>query len=355
MEFTEISSLRLAGLIAGALVIIFGLRGLRKVSSLGPAAILMLFSGVIVSLIATFPSIATILTDILQIGVYPGSRLLALSIVSIAMLAVLCFAFGATALKSKEQLDKLIRHVAIREFQEVTPNADIPSDAVIAIMPALNEADNLGGVLKKMPSEIDGVPVHAIVIDDGSRDDTANVAKSHGASVIHSPFQRGGGAAIRLGFEAAERLKARVAVNIDSDGQNDPQEMSGLVRPILKDEADVVIGSRILGSHEITVWWRHVGVKVFSTIYNVLMGKNITDISSGYRAIRADRLSEFRLYQDQYHTSEFLVMCAKLDLRISEAPIKFSRRTSGKSKKGNELLYGFRFARAMLFAWARPN
>jgi hypothetical protein len=85
------------------------------------------------------------------------------------------------------------------------------------------------------------------------------------------------------------------------------------------------------------------------------MGAKITDISSGYRAIRVDRIRDLRLYQDQYHTSEFLVMCAKQGLRIAEAPISFKRRTSGKSKKGNEILYGFRFARALFTAWLRAR
>ena len=182
-----------------------------------------------------------------------------------------------------------------------------------------------------------------------------DVAKEGGAAVICSPFRRGGGAAIRLGFDIADVVDAKIAVTIDADGQNDPQELPGLVTPIIDDKADVIIGSRIRGAHEITRWWRHVGVKLFSWIYNALMGVRITDISSGYRAIRVDCLPRLDLLQDQYHTSEFLVLCAKQGLRISEAPIHFRRRASGKSKKGNEFLYGLRFARALYTAWLRAK
>ncbi len=355
MDFQDFSTLRMLGVIAGILMALLGMMGLRRVTPRGPAALLIGIGGVLMGAVSVFPGVASILTDLLSIGAYPGSRLIALLIVAMLILWVAAAAFGAQTQKTKEQLDRLIRHVAINDFKAATPQASIPDGAIIAILPALNEENNIGAVLRKMPVEIDGVPVRALVVDDGSTDNTAKIARDAGAFVIRSPFQRGGGAAIRLGFEAAERFNARVAVNIDSDGQNDPQEMPGLVRPILNDDADVVIGSRILGSHEITHWWRHAGVKLFSTLYNVLMGKHITDISSGYRAVRADRLLDLRLYQDQYHTSEFLVMCAKLGYRIGEAPIRFSRRISGTSKKGNEFLYGLRFARALLTAWARNN
>lgn len=353
MEQIDFSAFRLVGLIAGFVIVAIGVRALRRVSAFGPGALFMIAGGAAVAATALFPGIATILTDVLQIGRYPGSRLLALLIIAVFVLGVAVMALLAQTAKGKEQLDRLIRHVAITDFVATRGDIDFARDTILAILPALNEEKNIAGVLARMPQTIEGRRVVSLVVDDGSTDATGAVAQANGAQVLRSPFQRGGGAAIRLGFEAAERAGAAVAVNIDADGQNDPQEMERLVRPILNQEADLVIGSRILGSHEITVWWRHVGVLLFSALYNFLLGQKITDISSGYRAIRVDKLRLLRLRQDQYHTSEFLVMCAKLNFRIAEAPIRFSRRVSGKSKKGNEVLYGLRFARALLTAWMR--
>ncbi|GAB4518823.1 MAG: hypothetical protein Kow00133_04170 [Amphiplicatus sp.] len=354
--FTDISNLRLAGLTLGAVSLWVSISRLRRAQTSNLAALMLGSGGAVVFLTSFFPGAVTVFSDFLTIGQYPGSRLIALLILASVTLWMAIAWLSGLAWKNKLQLDQLIRRIARNEFeQEYRSMRRDDAGCILCIIPALNEADNIGAVLDRMPKTLAGLPVVSLVVDDGSTDDTADVSRAHGALVVRSPFQRGGGAAIRLGFDVAELACARIAVNLDADGQNDPQEMSGLVKPILEDEADVVIGSRILGSHEITHWWRHVGVKLFSAIFNILMSTRITDISSGYRAIRVERLKDLRLYQDQYHTSEFLMMCAKLGLRIREAPIRFARRKSGKSKKGNELLYGFRFARALFTAWVRAR
>ncbi len=352
----DVSALRVFGILAGAALILIGMLALRRAQPSAPFFSTIVFGGAGVALVSIFPQLATVLNDVLSIGAYPGSRLIALLLVAILVLWVLFSFQEARLVRTKEQVDRLIRYSAVKELSQSTEVAGkIPSGAIMAVIPAFNEADNIGGVLKAFPKELFGAPVTPLIIDDGSTDGTREVAEAHGAVVLRSPFQRGGGAAIRLGFDAAEKFGARIAVNLDADGQNDPAEMAGLIEPIIKGEADVVIGSRILGSHEITHWWRHVGVKLFSALFNSLMGARITDISSGYRAIRVDKLAGLRLMQDQYHTSEFLMMCAKQGYRIKEAPIHFRRRTSGTSKKGNELLYGFRFARALLTTWLRAG
>ena len=352
----EISAFRLFGVLTGLILILVGVLALRRTRPSAAFISTIVFGGAGICIVALFPQLATVLNDVLSMGAYPGSRLIALLLVATVFLWMLHSFQAARLSKSSDQLDKLIRYNAIKEFS-LTPSVAerIPAGCILCILPALNEEKSIGGVLQAFPKSLFEIPVVALIIDDGSSDKTRSVAESYGALVLQSPFQRGGGAAIRLGFDAAKKFNARVAVNIDADGQNDPGEMAGLVEPILKARADVVIGSRMLGSHEITRWWRHVGVKVFGFIFNALMGARITDISSGYRAISVDKLNRLQLFQDQYHTSEFLVLCAKQGFQIAEAPICFKRRTSGKSKKGNEFLYGIRFARALLTAWLRAR
>lgn len=348
-----LSDLRLAGLLV-AIACLIGFGRLLRQSDANPAAVLSLGgTGIGLMVVAIFPGTAGVLTDLLSIGRFQGSRLLALAVVAVLVLWLAVIFLLARSRRTAEQLDRLIRHVAVDTLSP--EDRARAQDAIVAVIPAYNEADNVGHVLDRLLPEIDGQKVVAVVVDDGSDDGTAAVARRHGAIVIRNPFRRGGGAAIRAGFDAAIAVSADVAVTLDADGQNDPQEMPGLVRPILEDRADIVLGSRILGRHEITVWWRHVGVLLFSRLLNLLMGTRITDVSTGYRAVRVRALERLALRQDQYHTSEFLVLAAKARLRIAEAPIVFKRRLSGKSKKGNELLYGFRFAYVLLTSWLRTR
>src|SRR6056297_1272380 len=287
------SELRLVGL-AIALACLIGFGRLLRQSDANPVAVLGLGgSGVALTMVAIFPATAGVLTDLLSIGRFQGSRLLALAVVAVFVLWLAVIFLLARVRRTAEQLDRLIRHVAVDTL--APEDRRRAEGAILAVIPAYNEADNVGHVLDRLLPDIDGRRIVAVVVDDGSDDGTAAVARRHGAIVIRNPFRRGGGAAIRAGFDAAISVGADVAVTLDADGQNDPREMPGLVRPILADEADIVLGSRILGRHEITVWWRHVGVLLFSRLLNVLMGTRVTDVSTGYRAVRVRALERLAL------------------------------------------------------------
>lgn len=352
----ELSTFRLIGLLAGLALMLTGALALRRAQPGAAFVTMIILGGVAICTASLFPGLVSVLNDILSIGSYPGSRLIAIMLIALFVIWIIITYQQARLAAHKDQIDRLIRHGAVKEFSQSPGVAErIPQGCALCILPALDEEKNVANVLQSFPDALFGAPVVPLIVDDGSKDRTKEVAEECGAVVLQSPFQRGGGAAIRLGFDVAEKFGARIAVTLDADGQNDPREMKALIEPIVNDAADVVIGSRMLGSHEITHWWRHLGVQVFSFIFTTLMGARVTDISSGYRAIRVDKIAKLRLFQDQYHTSEFLIMCAKQGLRIAEAPIHFRRRASGKSKKGNEFLYGLRFARALFSAWLRAR
>src|SRR5947208_1557885 len=118
--------------------------------------------------------------------------------------------------------------------------------SVAVVMPAYNEARVIGNVISRIPSEIDGMTVLPIVVDDGSKDGTADVAGRSGAFVVRHLTNLGVGAATVTGLRAAQKLNANVIVTMDSDGQHNPEEISSLVRCLLEGPFDVVIGSRIL-------------------------------------------------------------------------------------------------------------
>jgi len=232
--------------------------------------------------------------------------------------------------------------------------AELPDGRrIVVISPALNEAENVGAVIHAMPSEVDGHVVVPIVIDDGSDDGTADVAREAGALVASLPIRRGGGLALRVGYDVALKLDADVVITIDADGQHQPEEIPILVKPILDGEADHVNGSRMIGDFERESLIRHLGVHFFSRVVTILTGQRVTDISSGYRATRADTLRSLLLEQDQFWTSEVTIEALRKHARVVEVPVTFLTRRGGESKKPKSLRYGWNFSKAIVKTWLR--
>ena len=232
--------------------------------------------------------------------------------------------------------------------------AELPDGRrIVVISPALNEAENVGAVIHAMPSEVDGHVVVPIVIDDASDDGTADVAREAGALVASLPIRRGGGLALRVGYDVALKLDADVVVTIDADGQHQPEEIPILVKPILDGEADHVTGSRMIGDFERESLIRHLGVHFFSRVVTILTGQRVTDISSGYRATRADTLRRLLLEQDQFWTSEVTIEALRKHARVVEVPVTFLTRRGGESKKPKSFRYGWNFSKAIVKTWLR--
>jgi glycosyltransferase involved in cell wall biosynthesis len=224
---------------------------------------------------------------------------------------------------------------------------------VLVLIPAYNEEENIGHVLEGMPKQVWGLETGVLVIDDGSRDQTTQVARDAGAWAIRSPANRGGGAALRAGFDIGGHLGSEIVVTMDGDGQHDPSQMERLVQPIAEDRLDFVIGSRLLGEREPDSVLRLMGIHFFNAVIRLLTTAKVTDCSNGYRALRLAVLDRLELRQDQYHTSELIIEAAKKGVRIGEVPVTVSRRLSGESKKGRSWLYGMSFAKTVLKTWLR--
>jgi glycosyltransferase involved in cell wall biosynthesis len=246
----------------------------------------------------------------------------------------------------------LVHHVSALDFVKETPQGACQG-LVLVLIPAFNEAENLKAVLPRIPKETNACGLKVLVVNDGSTDDTEAVCRRHGAWVVSHPTNYGGGVALRTGFYVARHLEVSVVVTMDGDGQHDPAEIPRLVDPILQGNADLVIGSRVLGNSETYSAFRSTGVRVFSSLINTLMGTRVTDCSSGFRALRQEALGDLRLAQDQYHTAEMIIEAAKNGRTIIEAPINISQRLSGRSKKGHDLLYGFKFFFVVVRSWLR--
>ena len=247
----------------------------------------------------------------------------------------------------------LVEALAVQSFDWDQVERLPSGQRIVVVMPAFNEAENIGAVIHSMPDEIDGYPVVPVVIDDGSDDATSEVARAAGALVARHPIRRGGGLALRVGYEIGLRLNAVVVVSMDSDGQHVADEMPLLVKPILEDEVDMVNGSRVLGEFERESLVRHLGVHFFSRLVTVLTGSRITDVSNGYRATRTDVLRKLNLDQDQFWASELLIEGMRHRLRIREVPITIRARAGGESKKPKTLRYAWHFTKAIVKTWLR--
>jgi glycosyltransferase involved in cell wall biosynthesis len=231
--------------------------------------------------------------------------------------------------------------------------AELPPVAVI--MAAYREEASIGDVVSAIPATACGLKTATIVVVDGSDDDTAQVARKHGALVCDVPVNRGQGAALRLGYSVARVAGASYIVTIDADGQYDPAEIERILEPVVQGEADFATGSRRLGHHETDDLVRHVGVRFFAWLVSRLSGQRITDTSFGLRAMRAEVTGEVRLRQPQYQSAELLIGVIARGHRVVEVPGSMLRRVAGESKKGNNLLYGYRYACVVAGTWWREH
>jgi glycosyltransferase involved in cell wall biosynthesis len=293
--------------------------------------------------------VVNFLRDLLSLQKYQYGRILALLIVSNIILMFFSLSTASKVENFRQQFDQLVRKLGIGVL-EIKPDDIKP---IMIVIPAYNEAENLQYLLPKIPATIDGLNVGLLVIDDGSTDQTKQIVQEHGHTIVSNMINRGGGAALRLGYDILKEAGGNICVTMDADGQHQPEEIETLVLPIIKDEFDVVIGSRVLGTREKDNPVRIAGVHIFSTIISSLLGKRITDPSSGFRAFKMEKIKAIDLFEDQYHTSELIIDAIKKGLRIKEVPITILKRKFGKSKKGKDLIYGFHFARIIVKTWWR--
>jgi glycosyltransferase involved in cell wall biosynthesis len=297
------------------------------------------------------PNAVNFLRDILSLQKYQYGRILALLIASNIILLFFSLSTASKVENFRLQFDQLVRKLGLGDLG-IAPDKIKP---IMIVIPAYNEAENLRYLLPKIPKKINGLDVGVLVIDDGSIDQTNQIVQEQGHTIVSNMINRGGGAALRLGYDILKEAGGNICVTMDADGQHQPEEIEALVLPIVKDEYDIVIGSRIIGAREKDNPLRIAGVHIFATIISSLLGKRITDPSSGFRAFKMEKIKTIDLYEDQYHTSELIIEAVKKGIHIGELPITILKRKHGKSKKGKDWIYGFHFARIVIKTWWRPK
>jgi glycosyltransferase involved in cell wall biosynthesis len=215
------------------------------------------------------------------------------------------------------------------------------SYSVVVTIPALNEAATIGQVIKSIPTNISGVKnIDAVVINDGSTDNTAKIAAEAGAKVVSFNCNRGLGAAFRQGLCTALALGADIIVNIDGDGQFDTKDIPALIRPIIEGKADMVTASRFADPDLVPEmpWIKKWGNKRVANIVNRLSNQKLSDVSCGFRAYSRNATLRATLLGGHTYTHEIILDLAFRGLRIIEIPVKVTGvRKFGKSRVANNL------------------
>ncbi len=226
---------------------------------------------------------------------------------------------------------------------------------VLVVIPAHDEQESLPSTLAEVREKAPGVDV--LVVDDGSRDRTAEVARACGVGVVRHPVNLGVGGALQTGFEFACRHGYDIAVQLDADGQHDPAYLSSLLAPVVEGRCEVAIGSRYV---ERTGYraplGRRLGMLLFSAVVRATVGRNITDTTSGFRAYDRRVMEVCRVdFPKDFPDAPLLIAMARRGFRLLEVPVVMRERQAGQSfyTLSKQLYYPYKNLLASLMAMLR--
>jgi len=202
----------------------------------------------------------------------------------------------------------------------------------VAIVPAFNEQDAVGRVIEEIRAYDAGFEI--VVVDDGSIDNTSEVARAHRAHVVRLPFNLGIGGAVQTGFRFAYENGFELAVRLDGDGQHDASQLDVVLAPVLEGRVDIAVGSRYLerGNGYQSSATRRLGIRILARTVSLLTGQRITDPTSGFQALDRKAITLFAAdYPHDYPEVEALVLLLRHRLRLCEVPVSMRPRASGQS------------------------
>jgi glycosyltransferase involved in cell wall biosynthesis len=223
----------------------------------------------------------------------------------------------------------------------------------LIVIPALDEEESLPRILAETHAAAPGYDI--LVIDDGSRDRTREVARAMGVPVVSHPFNLGVGAALQTGFRWAVAHGYDVAIQLDADGQHDPSCLDALVAPVQAGACDVAIGSRYVTASEYHApRFRRLGMLLFSGVVRLAVGQRIADTTSGFRAYgRAVMEVCQHDFPKDFPDAPLLIALARRGFRLTEVPVQMRERQAGTSfyTLGKSLYYPYKNLLASLMAW----
>ncbi|MGH3145201.1 MAG: DUF2304 family protein [Rubrobacter sp.] len=252
---------------------------------------------------------------------------------------------------------EIVTGLAVRDYTEKYLSHEEKLEGhpgeILIIVPAYDEEGGIRGVLRRIPAEVLGHEIKTVVVDDGSKDATAAIAREEGVPVVTHVVNRGQGDALRTGFAIAQAERSLAVVNLDADGQYKPEELDRLIGPIVEGKADFVLGSRFMGFYEEAGSVRHIGVVFFSRLISLLTGVKVSDCTNGYRAIRVSELHKMDLREDRFNANEITLEALRNKLRFHQVPVSMMSRAAGETKKPPRLAYPLGVFRVIISTWLR--
>ena len=234
---------------------------------------------------------------------------------------------------------------------------------LVILIPALNEAEMISQVIQSMPKQIEGIDqIRVLVVDDGSRDATADVARAAGAIVVSHTYNQGVGKAFNTGLAATLEMCADIMVNIDADGQFAPTDIPLLIKPIIEGKADFVSGDRFRTADgklvrpdfmsKIKFW----GNQRMGDLVGFIAGKRYDDVSCGFRAYSKEALMQLNLTGKFTYTQESFLDLANKGLVIKTIPVDVKYYPERKSRvAGSISKYMFQTAKIIFRAYRDYN
>jgi len=212
-----------------------------------------------------------------------------------------------------------------------------PIDSTWVLCPAFNEAKTLGAVLGGLRAE----GYRVVVVDDGSRDETARIAMEHASAVVTHPVNLGQGAALKTGIDYALSRGAEYLVTFDSDGQHRPSDIPRLLEALVRNHADFALGSRFLGKPQSMPLLRKLLLRAATVFTSLTTGLYLTDTHNGLRAFTRRGAMALNFRQNRMaHASEILSDIAASRLRYVEVPvtIDYTEYSMAKGQRTSDLI-----------------
>ena len=205
---------------------------------------------------------------------------------------------------------------------------------IIITIPAYNEESTIGTVIQDIKQTMSQTKYdyEIIVVDDGSTDRTAENARKAGAIVFSHPYNYGLAETFRTEMEKALQSDADIIVHIDADNQYRANEIPKLIEPVEKGEADLVLGSRFMGTIEEMPVMKRWGNIAFSKVVSQISGIKITDAQTGFRAFTREFAEKVRIISTHTYTQEMVIRAVKEKFKVKEVPVYFAKREKGKSR-----------------------
>lgn len=200
------------------------------------------------------------------------------------------------------------------------------------VVPAKDEEDNIGELLNRISTvEISGYELKTLVVDDGSKDQTAQIAESKGATVVRHPENRGLGAAVRTGLRAAIEAGAEAVAYLDADLEYYPEDIPKIMEPVLSGRADYVLGSRFRGGVRGMRLYRRLGNYAFTALQILLTRTYISDGQTGMRAFSREAADRAEIIHDYNYAQVLTLDLLRKGFSMEEVPIRYRVREYGES------------------------